>query len=112
VSTQYEVLKKGGYIIELDEHSGVLDIAVGRAVPVDEMDWEARVRDLTPEEIVKMALEMLQVASYWMNREDFANAARAWALHTGVSDDMLRTFGEAVGVKHGSQHENHPGSAA
>lgn len=64
MSTQYEVFKNAAHKIELDEHSGKLDLTV------DNYDGQGgiNINDLTPHQIATMAIKMLHVA--WYQDED------------------------------------------
>ncbi len=64
MSTEYEILRLSDrFHISLDEHSNKLDIA--SCADVYRIDYLTR--DLEPAQVLKMALEMLKVASYWMD---------------------------------------------
>ena len=61
MGTTYELATQGKLVLSLDEHSNQLDIAIGN----DLTGREVAIRDLTPEQTVDIALEMLKVCSYW-----------------------------------------------
>lgn len=92
MGTSYTILKKDGLEVSLDEHSNVLDLALYGDVAAGQA--VSRVDDLTPAELVAMALEMLQVASYWMDDDAFKAAAFA---KMGSTSSYLASYMREIG---------------
>jgi hypothetical protein len=96
MSTEYEILRVDeDTYVSLDEHSNRLDLSVN----FDEDKNSCVVRDLSPEQIVEMALEMLKVASYWMDSDDFNIVLKAYLEKKGphaYEATVMRDIGRAA----------------
>lgn len=60
MSTTYNILEKGKVLLDVEEHSCLLDISMGMFTE----SWFS-IDDLTPQELVNVALKLIQVASYF-----------------------------------------------
>ena len=63
MSTDYLIFTRGEERMELIEQSSLLTIYIPSTVTGDEY-YDAAIPDLTPRQVVTIALEMLKVASY------------------------------------------------
>lgn len=61
MGTQYDIIQKEQLIFSVDEHSNKFDL-VFRGL---KSDLWLEMQDLSPDELIQAALEMLKVASYW-----------------------------------------------
>lgn len=62
MGTSYDIItnRKDGFDFTIDEHSNKLDISIDfRGEP------RGDIKNLTPEELISAAFQMLTVASYW-----------------------------------------------
>jgi hypothetical protein len=105
MGTTYTVMKKGKLTVELDEMSNLFALHVtgtsgvsNEQVMVDmepTENWARTSTSLAPDDVIKMALEMLKVASYWCDSDDFDKAVRDWrGSEVSYEATMLRSIGK------------------
>lgn len=84
MSTEYDILhREGAAVITLLEHSSLLDIEIARPNTTRDLGGgveAARLSDLTADEAVRAALQILRVASYQYEEHEFQNVVRAVVL--------------------------------
>lgn len=61
MSTQYDIIQKDQLIFFVDEHSNKFDLVFRN---LQGTLW-IEMQELSPDELIQAALEMLKVASYW-----------------------------------------------
>ena len=94
MGTDYSVHDKDGTKIELAEMSNrfTLFVTSGAGTPLTDVTSYGH---LTPDDVIKMGLEMLKVASYWTDSEEFAQSVAEWRKrHCAYEGTLLRTLGE------------------
>jgi hypothetical protein len=102
MGTEYRILKKPDSLdVVLDESSNVFSLQMSgaklRVFPKEEIAHASADGpfDLTPDDVIKMALEMLKVASYWCDSDDFDKAVRDWrGSEVSYEATMLRSIGK------------------
>lgn len=96
MSTSYELIQTGEGIAQLHEHSNLFDLAVDNQT----RNEEAYLRDLTPQQVVVAAMNMLQVASYWMDEDDLKKAVAGRIQDDGGKSchlaGVVRSMAEAI----------------
>lgn len=84
MSTIYYALgREEGPVVVLLDHSSLLDLEIVSPDVTRDLNGgieAARLSDLTPDEVVRAALQMLRVASYQYEECEFQNAVRAVVL--------------------------------
>lgn len=68
MSTEYAVIEKGGFELNVYEHSTLLDICIRRG------QLSTSIKDLTAEELAAIGVEFIRVAEY-QNPEVYAVSA-------------------------------------
>jgi hypothetical protein len=96
MSTDYALIKtSNGESVCLGEHSNLLDVYIEN----DGVDDVSCAKNLTPAQIVTMALNALKVASYWMDSDEFTEALKSYVRGTGRGSyeaGMMRDIGRAA----------------
>ena len=100
MSTQYSIFESERtdvwYELELNEHSGKLDLTIyrnrtGRAEPGEDLS----INDLKPKQVIAIALEMIKVANYQIGDEDTIAVGKAFLKDdTGGVKALLKGISE------------------
>ena len=90
MSTQYTILEKGQMLVELDESSNRFSFSFTMK---EETTFYG---SFEPEEVVGMALEMLNVVSYWMTSDELRAAVQAHVCAHGSKDNYVGQLADDI----------------
>jgi hypothetical protein len=93
MSTEYIIHQGDGEYLSLDEHSNLFDLSYTGPIEV-----ACIMRDLTPNEVVHMALRMLATVSYWMDSDELEASVKDYIKSTlSYNASLLRDLGRVAG---------------